>query len=136
MRGVIDIPAELAETQIKFNKEAGRAFIAALPDLAAGFLDRWELRLAGAPMHGVSALVLPVVPGRVVDDQLPVLVRMRAQHGNFDSGREAQHGLARIGSARPLSAGAELEVLVDRPAGGEEANHDESDAELHPTILR
>ncbi|WP_228984843.1 aminoglycoside phosphotransferase family protein, partial [Streptomyces sp. DH12] len=57
---MIDIPAKLTEAQIKFNKEAGRAFIAALPDLAAGFLDRWELRLAGAPMHGVSALVLPV----------------------------------------------------------------------------
>ncbi len=57
---MIDIPAELAEAQVKFNKEAGRAFIAALPNLAARFLDRWELRLAGTPMHGVSALVLPV----------------------------------------------------------------------------
>ncbi|MFC7903713.1 aminoglycoside phosphotransferase family protein [Streptomyces griseoincarnatus] len=60
MRGVIDIPAKLAEAQIKFNKEAGRAFIAALPDLAADFMARWDLRPAGTPMHGVSALVLPV----------------------------------------------------------------------------
>ncbi|KES07545.1 hydroxyurea phosphotransferase [Streptomyces toyocaensis] len=57
---MIDVPAELAATQEKFNKEAGRAFIAALPDLTAAFLDRWDLRLAGAPMHGVAALVLPV----------------------------------------------------------------------------
>ncbi|MFH9041675.1 aminoglycoside phosphotransferase family protein [Streptomyces sp. NPDC017966] len=57
---MIDVPGELAAAQEKFNKEAGRAFIAALPDLAATFLDRWKLRVTGAPMHGVSALVLPV----------------------------------------------------------------------------
>ncbi|MFC8424533.1 aminoglycoside phosphotransferase family protein [Streptomyces sp. NPDC057236] len=60
MREVIDIPAELAATQEKYNKEAGRAFIAALPDLTAAFLDRWDLHVTGTPMHGVSALVLPV----------------------------------------------------------------------------
>ncbi|MFJ2949829.1 aminoglycoside phosphotransferase family protein [Streptomyces sp. NPDC087226] len=60
MRDVIDIPAELAAAQEKYNKEAGRAFIAALPDLTTTFLNRWRLRVTGAPMHGVSALVLPV----------------------------------------------------------------------------
>ncbi|MFF9487104.1 aminoglycoside phosphotransferase family protein [Streptomyces sp. NPDC014676] len=61
VRKMIDIPAELAATQEKYNKEAGRAFIAALPDLTATFLDRWDLRVTGTPMHGVSALVLPVI---------------------------------------------------------------------------
>ncbi|MFC5240139.1 aminoglycoside phosphotransferase family protein [Streptomyces atrovirens] len=60
VREVIDVPAELAAAQEKYNKEAGRAFIAALPDLTDAFLDRWELRVTGTPMHGVSALVLPV----------------------------------------------------------------------------
>lgn len=58
---VIDIPGELAETQERYNGAAGKAFIAALPDLAAEFLDRWGLRLDGPSMNGVSALVLPVV---------------------------------------------------------------------------
>nr|WP_208879627.1 aminoglycoside phosphotransferase family protein [Streptomyces sp. PBH53] len=58
---MIDIPDELAEAQDEYNGAAGRAFIAALPDLAAGFLDRWRLRLDGPSMNGVSALVLPVV---------------------------------------------------------------------------
>ncbi|MFD6172753.1 aminoglycoside phosphotransferase family protein [Streptomyces coeruleorubidus] len=58
---VIDIPGELAASQEKYNGEAGRAFIEELPDLTAGFLDRWELEPDGPPMHGVSALVLPVV---------------------------------------------------------------------------
>ncbi|MGW0500769.1 aminoglycoside phosphotransferase family protein [Streptomyces sp. NPDC003007] len=59
--GVIDIPRELAASQEKFNGEAGRAFIAGLPELTERFLDHWDLRPDGPAMHGVSALVLPVV---------------------------------------------------------------------------
>ncbi|MFJ8717723.1 aminoglycoside phosphotransferase family protein [Streptomyces violaceus] len=58
---VIDIPRELAASQEKFNGEAGRAFITGLPERTARFLDRWELKPDGTPMHGVSALVLPVL---------------------------------------------------------------------------
>ncbi|WP_346010682.1 aminoglycoside phosphotransferase family protein [Streptomyces sp. SID5910] len=58
---MIDVPAALAATQVKYNGEAGRAFVAALPELAAGYLARWELRLDGPSMHGWAALVLPVV---------------------------------------------------------------------------
>ncbi|MBZ9641944.1 aminoglycoside phosphotransferase family protein [Streptomyces sp. PSKA30] len=58
---MIEIPAGLAAAQAKFNGEAGRDFIARLPELAAAFLDRWELGLDGTPMHGVAALVLPVL---------------------------------------------------------------------------
>ncbi|MFF8016163.1 aminoglycoside phosphotransferase family protein [Streptomyces sp. NPDC007929] len=59
--GVIDIPRELAASQAKFNGEAGRAFIAALPERTAHFLDHWDLRPDGPAMHGVCALVVPVV---------------------------------------------------------------------------
>ncbi|MGP4088840.1 aminoglycoside phosphotransferase family protein [Streptomyces sp. KR55] len=58
---MIEIPDGLAAAQAKFNGEAGRNFIARLPELAAAFLDRWELGLDGTPMHGVAALVLPVL---------------------------------------------------------------------------
>jgi len=58
---VIDIPDGLAAAQEKFNGAAGRAFVAGLPERAARFLERWELRLDGAAMHGVAALVLPVL---------------------------------------------------------------------------
>ncbi|MGW0293282.1 hypothetical protein [Streptomyces tuirus] len=37
---MIDIPRELAASQAKFNGEAGRAFIAGLPDRTAHFLDQ------------------------------------------------------------------------------------------------
>lgn len=58
---MIEVPEELAASQSEFNGEAGRAFIAGLPRMAAGFLDRWELRVDGPSMYGVCALVLPVV---------------------------------------------------------------------------
>ncbi|MFI9153005.1 aminoglycoside phosphotransferase family protein [Streptomyces sp. NPDC053367] len=58
-----DIPEELAATQARYNGEAGRAFIAALPALITTFLDRWNLRPDGPPRYGVCALVLPVVRG-------------------------------------------------------------------------
>ncbi|KOU01971.1 hydroxyurea phosphotransferase [Streptomyces sp. NRRL F-4707] len=58
---VIDVPDALAVSLAKYSGEAGRAFAAGLPALAAGFLERWELRPDGPPMHGWAALVLPVV---------------------------------------------------------------------------
>jgi len=58
---VIHVPEELAASQAKFNGEAGRAFIARLPELAAAFLEHWHLRLDGPSMYGWCALVLPVL---------------------------------------------------------------------------
>ncbi|MFI9832567.1 aminoglycoside phosphotransferase family protein [Streptomyces sp. NPDC051913] len=58
---MIDIPDGLAAAQEKFNGAAGRAFIAGLPERAEHFLAAWELRPDGTAMHGVSALVLPVL---------------------------------------------------------------------------
>ncbi|MFI9629207.1 aminoglycoside phosphotransferase family protein [Streptomyces sp. NPDC052042] len=68
---MIDIPDELIATQSKYNGETGRAFIAALPRRAAGFLERWGLRRDGAAFHGMCALVLPVV--READGRRAVL---------------------------------------------------------------
>ncbi len=58
---MIEIPDELAATQSAFNGAAGRAFVAALPDLAAQSLERWGLRPDGPSLYGMCALVLPVV---------------------------------------------------------------------------
>ncbi|MER7957312.1 aminoglycoside phosphotransferase family protein [Streptomyces sp. NPDC096030] len=57
---MIEIPAELVASQARFNGEAGRAFVAALPGRAREFLDRWGLRVTGPSMYGVASLVLPV----------------------------------------------------------------------------
>ena len=57
----IDVPTALADTQCRHNGARGRAWIAALPRLAADYLDRWALRRDGPAQHGMTALVLPVV---------------------------------------------------------------------------
>jgi streptomycin 6-kinase len=56
----IAVPPALAASQARYNGDAGRAWIASLPRLAAGYLDRWRLRLDGPAGHGAMALVLPV----------------------------------------------------------------------------
>ncbi|MEU9145258.1 aminoglycoside phosphotransferase family protein [Streptomyces sp. NPDC048349] len=56
-----EVPDGLVQAQIRWNGDAGREFIAGLPARAARFLERWELRRTGPVMHGVTALVLPVV---------------------------------------------------------------------------
>ncbi|MFJ8821317.1 aminoglycoside phosphotransferase family protein [Streptomyces sp. NPDC102467] len=58
---MIDIPVGLIESQYEYAGEAGRAFIAALPARVEEFVERWDLRVDGPAMHGVAALVLPVV---------------------------------------------------------------------------
>ncbi|MFB8022817.1 aminoglycoside phosphotransferase family protein [Streptomyces rubiginosohelvolus] len=72
---MIEIPDELAATQSRFNGAAGRAFVAALPDLAARLLERWGLRPDGPSMYGMCALVLPVV--REVDGR-PAALKLQA----------------------------------------------------------
>ncbi|MFJ8362324.1 aminoglycoside phosphotransferase family protein [Streptomyces sp. NPDC093984] len=57
---VIEVPGELVASQEKFNREAGRAFVAQLPRRVEEFLERWGLRVDGPAMYGVTALVLPV----------------------------------------------------------------------------
>ncbi|MFE7841315.1 aminoglycoside phosphotransferase family protein [Streptomyces sp. NPDC057474] len=71
MIDAISVPEELAATLEMFFEEKGLAFAAALPGLATGFLDHWGLRLDGPAMHGMCALVLPVV--RTADDTPAVL---------------------------------------------------------------
>jgi streptomycin 6-kinase len=57
----IEVPEALVSWNRKFLGETGRAWIDALPALAAGLLDRWQLRPDGASTCGAWALVLPVV---------------------------------------------------------------------------
>ncbi|MBZ4323209.1 aminoglycoside phosphotransferase family protein [Streptomyces huiliensis] len=57
----IVVPLKLAENHDEHNPEHAAAWIAGLPALAAGFLDRWNLRPDGEPAHGYVALVLPVL---------------------------------------------------------------------------
>ncbi|TPQ22714.1 aminoglycoside phosphotransferase family protein [Streptomyces sporangiiformans] len=71
---------------------SGRAWIAALPGLAAGCLDRWALRLDGPAGHGMASLVLPVTRAdgtpavlklqQVTEDSADAARGLRAWNGN------------------------------------------------------
>jgi len=69
----IDVPDALAASHSKYNGAAGRAWIAALPALAADFLDRWALRRDGPAGHGMASLVLPVLRA----DGTPAALRLQ-----------------------------------------------------------
>ncbi|MCK1821271.1 aminoglycoside phosphotransferase family protein [Streptomyces sp. XM83C] len=57
---VIDIPTAFAASLNRSADPADRAFLDALPRLAADHLHRWDLHPDGPAMHGRCALVLPV----------------------------------------------------------------------------
>jgi streptomycin 6-kinase len=57
----IEVPEELVSWHRKYFGESGRAWIDAVPELAASLLDRWQLRPDGATTCGATALVVPVV---------------------------------------------------------------------------
>ncbi|MFF2249091.1 aminoglycoside phosphotransferase family protein [Streptomyces sp. NPDC058142] len=70
---MIDIPDGLVESQYTYAGEPGRAFIAGLPARVEEFVERWDLRVDGPAMHGMAALVLPVVRG----DGAPAVVKFQ-----------------------------------------------------------
>jgi streptomycin 6-kinase len=116
----IDVPAALAASYSKHSGASGRAWIAALPALAADFLDHWALRLDGPARHGMASLVLPVIradgtPGvlklqPVSEENAAEPIGLRAWHGagvvrlldhDPDTGTML---LERLDATRPLSS--------------------------------
>ena len=69
----IEVPEALVSWHRKFFGETARTWIDALPDLAAGLLDGWELQPDGAPTCGAWALVLPVVRA----DATPAVLKLQ-----------------------------------------------------------
>lgn len=58
---MIDVPPEFAASTVAREGEAGEAWLASLPALIEGLCGHWGLEVAGAPMHGYVAVVVPVV---------------------------------------------------------------------------
>lgn len=69
----VEVPEALVSWHRKYFGETGRAWIDAVPDLAAELLDRWQLRPDGAPTCGATALVLPVVRA----DATPAVLKLQ-----------------------------------------------------------
>jgi streptomycin 6-kinase len=116
-RARIDVPDELVAWHRKWFGEEGDAWIAALPNLAAGLLDRWQLSPDGPPTCGARALVLPV---RLVDGT-PAVLKLQPvaapTAGEADALRAWNgNGAVRLLDRDPESGSLLLERLdADRP---------------------
>ncbi|WP_149262575.1 aminoglycoside phosphotransferase family protein [Actinomadura sp. K4S16] len=129
----IDVPEALAASHGKYGGASGRAWIAALPGLAAAFLDRWSLRLDGPGLHGMASLVLPVTRADgapaalklqpVTDEHATEPVGLRVWDGDgtvrlldHDPGTGTML-LERLDAARPLSSVPDDDTAVEVLAG-------------------
>ncbi|MBO2463253.1 aminoglycoside phosphotransferase family protein [Actinomadura violacea] len=57
---MVTIPTALAESVVRREGEAGREWIAALPELIVRHADQWGCEPAGPAWHGETAVALPV----------------------------------------------------------------------------
>jgi len=57
---LIQVPPAFAASTMAREGEAGEAWLASLPAQIEELCERWELEVAGAPMHGYVAVVVPV----------------------------------------------------------------------------
>ena len=60
---LISVPEQFAADTVTREGAAARPWLARLPGLFAELCGRWEVRVAGDPMHGYMALVVPVLRG-------------------------------------------------------------------------
>ncbi|AHH21464.1 aminoglycoside/hydroxyurea antibiotic resistance kinase family protein [Nocardia nova SH22a] len=104
----IEVPAELAEAQLRYNGEAGREFIAGLPDQAARYLTEWELRRDGPALHGMASLVLPVVRA----DGTPAALKLQILDEETESEPIGLRAWAGDGAVRLLDADDATGVML------------------------
>lgn len=126
---MIDIPQELAASQQEYNGEKGSAFIAALPDLIADFLTRWDLKADGPPMHGVCALVLPVLR----HDGTPAVLKLQLLDEESEGEPVALRAWAGDGAVRLLDHDAATgTMLLERLDSSRVLAHD---PDVHASVL-
>ncbi|MFF8959784.1 aminoglycoside phosphotransferase family protein [Streptomyces sp. NPDC014894] len=118
----VDIPDAFAAAYTRHHP-SGHAWIAGLPGLTAGFLDRWELRPDGPVRHGMASLVLPVVRAdgttavlrlqQPSEDSAGAPLGLRAWNGDGvvrlldHDGESGVQLLERLDATRPLSSVAD-----------------------------
>jgi streptomycin 6-kinase len=101
----IEVPDELVIWHRKFFGESGRAWIDAAPELAAGLLDRWQLKPDGAATCGAVALVLPVL----LVDGTPAVLKLQPV---------TDHTVGEPDALRAWNGDGAVRLLDDDPESG------------------
>ncbi|MCX6405817.1 MAG: aminoglycoside resistance protein [Propionibacteriales bacterium] len=105
---MIEVPAAVAAFAERGPRWA--AFVDALPRTVDDLLDAWALRVAGGPMHGEVALVLPVLTDRGVEAVLKVgLVDEETRHEHLTLTTWDGRGAVRMLRADPARGALLLE---------------------------
>ncbi|MCA1219728.1 aminoglycoside phosphotransferase family protein [Streptomyces sp. 8L] len=99
---MIEVPDALVQAQVAYEGEAGRAFVAGLPGHAADILRRWRLRRTGPALHGMTALVLPVVRE---DDGTPAALKLQLLTEESEGEAAALDAWGGDGAVRLLARG-------------------------------
>jgi streptomycin 6-kinase len=131
MAALFEVPAALFETLAD-----ERPWLEAAPALAADYLDRWQLRLDGQPLHGMASVILPVVRA----GETPAMLKLQPR--NEESADEAlalrtwpQDIVATILEDDPVTATILLERLEPRSLN-DVADHTEATLVLAELLAR
>ncbi|WP_433701882.1 aminoglycoside phosphotransferase family protein [Nocardiopsis sp. CA-288880] len=101
----IRVPETLAPL---LDREFGTEWTSGLPALTAHLLRRWNLRPAGAPMHGMVALVVPVRRA----DGTPAVLKMQPVDEETEGEPRALRAWAGDGAVRLLDHDADSGALL------------------------
>ncbi|GAA3439362.1 aminoglycoside phosphotransferase family protein [Kutzneria kofuensis] len=73
---MIRIPKDFAETVLSWGDDHATRWLLGLPELAAEYLDRWDLTPDGAPLNGFVSVVQPVRRA----DGTPAMLKLGLTH--------------------------------------------------------
>ncbi|KAF0845689.1 aminoglycoside phosphotransferase family protein [Nocardia caishijiensis] len=133
---MIEIPEAFAHETIGREGEAGRVWIAALPQLLDDVLRRWSCRPDGPLMHGNVGVVMPVLAA----DHPPAVIKVSFPHPGNDFEAAAFDAWDGAGAVRLFARDdADYAMLLERGSGGslsEVADFDDAVTALGELSLR
>ncbi|MFD2472632.1 aminoglycoside phosphotransferase family protein [Amycolatopsis silviterrae] len=108
------VPAGLATAVRRREGAAGEAWLRELPELVVAACARWRCQVAGSPVHGETALVLPVeCPGQ------SAVLKISFPHQRCAAEAAALKHLDGAGAVRLLASSADSSTLLLEHAGPE-----------------
>ncbi len=117
------MPEKLAAYQRRFYGAAGDAWVAGLPAMVRGYLDRWSLTPDGAVMHGMVALVLPVRRA----DGTPAALKLQPKDPEHPGEPSALRVWAGDGAVRLLAVDPDDDTMLLERLDGSRTLRDEPD---------
>lgn len=105
---MLEIPESFVRYQKKFFAETAESWLTGMPALVESYVDRWRLSLdTGALMHGMTALVVPVL----TSDGTPAVLKLQQFDPESAGEPQALQAWAGDGAVRLLAHDGEIMLL-------------------------